>query len=216
MSRGININGRGATISSRSLDVGRVIPDNVIENWEDGDTTINASGWSGWTVNTGSGTLTAQTSTAISGSYSSKFTSSNEYTSFQATRDSETTNNYISTIRIEDKTSDTAGGDDDDTQVIIADGSAVNLGLVSFTDSTGEVTWEGNVLRSAWSVDTNYQIEFDFDFPNDEVTIYINDVDEGTYALRNSASGWATTGYARETRGSGETTSIYTDVHAVP
>jgi hypothetical protein len=201
------------TVTTTDTDVANgsieLLSSETIDNFEDGDITTLSSLWNGWNGDTGN--LTAQQTTVINGSFSGGLDSNSEYATVSSTRSSTTANDYLCSVRIPDK----AGTNSDGTTVTIGDFSADNqIGFLLFVDDGG-VTWRDDTgdqtVRSSWSVDTTYNLQFIFDFTNETVDIVINGTNEGTFNFRQSASSYQFIEFGNRTTNSGISREIYFD-----
>lgn len=155
-------------------------PVTVIDDFEDGDTTIETAGFSGWT-NLNVGPISLETSDPITGSYSGKIEASNDinYETFEAS--SVRTENLSVTLRPEISSSDTSRidiGGSGGSQVRIrfhGDGDIETKSTNIATYSSGEVI----------------ELTVSFDYSADEYTVFINGTNEGTFSTITSASGWS-------------------------
>jgi hypothetical protein len=188
-------------------DLTRVIE--MIDDFEDNDTTTLSTDWDGWNTNNfGSGTSwTAQNSTVINGNFSGEFESVSSFPEIETVRTSETTNPIQMKIRI----SADVGNSSDRTNLTLKDASDTRLGDLVFRDGNGAVEWLGSNVLNSWDANENYTIVFDFDFPNDQLDIFINGTNEGTFPFLSSVNGVAKVTPSNDTNTSGATRSVFFD-----
>ena len=160
------------------------IPDSVVDGFEDGDITTKSADWDGWKGNTGD--LTAQQTTVLKGDWTGKFEVTGTGNQIQTERSSGTKNNFVVWAQAD---GDTGGADDGNAwHMRFNMNVGTYIGDLVFNDSNGNVEWEGTEVLAGWSVDTLYKLRFEWEWANDQVTIIINDTDEGTYGFANSVS----------------------------
>jgi hypothetical protein len=206
---GVTVTNINTAVVSGSIEIsGKVFnSSDIIDDAEDGDTTTLSTNWDGW--NTSGGTLTNQQSTVIAGNDTLEFVTTDTNDDVYSTRDTATTN----ALRIKVQIGSDTGNANDATNITLWNGGRNGnfLGFLKFSDGNGNVNFEGNELLSSWSAGTTYDIFFDFDFGNDDVTIYINGTDEGTFALFQSAADFNSFEINNNTFNSGNERSVFFD-----
>lgn len=180
----------------------------LIDDFEDGDTTTESANWNGWNTNNFSGgdSFSAQQTTVIAGSWSGEFRSDG-FPQISTVRNSETTNSIQVKIRIGSDVSNSS----DAVYIQLRQADDTVIGNFRFVDGGGAIEWEGTTVQSSWAPNTNYTVVFEWDFPNDQVTIKIDDVDKGLFAFASAASGVAKILVNNDTNTTGATRSVFLD-----
>lgn len=176
----------------------------VVDGFEDGDIAISAADWSGWTGDTAS--FSAQQSTVLAGSRSGELEAVDANVSAIAARDSATTSALTLSVQ-----ANALAGPNDFFGVLVRDGSGTRLFYIVFNDAGSIDVLGGSTIRSSWSTDTAYTIEFDFDFASNEADISINGTVEGTFAFENAASDWTDVEVRNATTNNSTTRSVVVD-----
>jgi len=177
----------------------------VISDFEDGDSTIDADGYSGF-----SGTMSTTTSPALSGSTSGAQEWNSTVSgpvSATATRDTDTTKTFSYEVQISDQT----GNSNDnlaEVEMFDASGTGLFFGLIHRGD--GVVEYRGSNVGS-WSAGTTYTYDLQFDFSTNEITIIQNGNTIHTGSLENDVNGWSEVKFKHYSGSSGTTTTANWD-----
>jgi hypothetical protein len=146
-----------ATVSSGSIELGNA-PETV-DDFEDGDITTKSSNWDGWNGDTG--TLSAQTSTVLSGSYTGEFYEQGSSNSSESREISTSVTNPAKPTEVSLSIQATQSGDGNDKYIFfISKGGRLNEQLARFSlfgDGTTNATGGSSV---SWSGGTTYEIKF--------------------------------------------------------
>lgn len=163
----------------------------LIDDFEDGDTTISETGWTGWTKERGDSIGVTSTS-PLNGSYSGQVTANPNRTEMAATADSTRTDTTISfKMRVE---SDTDGsGDFAGIRVQNSTSSTPIMIQVNRMDASGnfEVNEGGGFTDTgvACDIGTAYTVELtNIDYSTDTFDLLIDGSTVGTYGFQNSLS----------------------------
>jgi len=197
------------TLDGETVTVDVVQPitsDLVIDDLEDGNATVEADNWSGWSGTTAN--ISAQQSTVISGAYSGELTSANEQADAIINRDSATDNDFKFSVNAEQTSNST-----DYFQIVIEDDGDNFLYNIGFNDDGTVELYNGsdNPLSYAWTANADINVECQHDFANNEVTVIIDGANQGTFDFFTSVSGFAYFRLRNSTLQSTETRSVYFD-----
>lgn len=169
----------------------------LVDDWEDNDTQTKAANWSGWFLEKGDGTLTAQSNTVINGSYTGKYElSSGTGEHYHALRDSSFKPSYGETyFRFENFPGDKESfgfslrnGGPDSTYVagIIIDQND-DISASNGRESDGSVL--GVTLVDNPSTSTVYRFRCEeLDFSNNTYTGRVVDTSTGTEYIESGLS----------------------------
>jgi len=226
MSPPISIDGTdiaGATIDGQEVQeitvdgdtVFTAIPDSVVDNFEDGDTSVLKDNWSGWSGDMGS--LAAQQDTVINGDWSGELSANYTVKSVIATRDSADTPSEVSCLAIGE--SRNGGANDSVVSLAVKDAGTRLFEAKLRSDGTfnvvgsnrGGTNWSvGDViLIRMFNIDWDNNL-FDWEFVRDsDGTVLASDTNE---AFRNSGSSADQIGILNDANGSGAQTAIFDDV----
>jgi hypothetical protein len=197
----VTLDSGGPVIKNDSLQL--LFNPRTVDDFESNDLTVEPPEWSNWTGDTYN--FTAQSNTVINGNYSGELTANDSFIKVTTTRSPPIApNNVQMTLR-----ADADVGARGDWRLRLR-GENAYIGSLKFNDR-GNVNWQGNEVLPSWSTNTNYDIQIDFDFSTDQVTININGTDEGTYAFDSSNSKLESIILYNITQNTGATRNIYVD-----
>lgn len=185
----------------------------TINDFEDGNTDTKASEWTDW-----GSQINAQTGTALYGNYSGEFKQTDADVGAFIQKDHPTRGAFRISVQISDDT----GNSGDSVSLQFEEGFD-DAGELYFDDGGGEVVWryldsnfneQSSTVLSSWSPGTTYDLEFVWDFPNDDVEICVDGTSEGTFTLQQADA--ADAGYDKltiwnRTDDSGATRSVFID-----
>lgn len=154
----------------------------VIDDFEDGDTTVDATGWSGWANPTG--TFAANSSSPIAGSFDGALTAANGSAEATATAPSGHTDDVFLSVLLDTDTDDSG----DPTRIILDNPSGNPIVTVQFDDATQDITANGNTILAGWAINTVYEFGFELDYGANQVTVVLDGTSNGPYAFSNTAS----------------------------
>jgi uncharacterized phage protein gp47/JayE len=177
-----------------------------IDNFENNDITILNRNWNGWSGDTGS--FSAQSGTALTGTYSGELSSSNSSVSVTATKDSgSTTRSFEAQVRLDSQT-----GDSSDAVTLSFESSGTALGAVEFRGD-GNVVFSGNsdTTVTTWTAGTTYTVTLQWNFDTDTVEITVNGATSTGLDLSNSVSNWTDLSLSNDTTSSTNTVNAYID-----
>jgi hypothetical protein len=181
-------------------------PDEIIADFEDGSTTTVNPDWDGFKGDIGS--LTAQQSTVISGSFSAEFAVANDFEFISTQKPTLASADLNITVRAgaQNKNSD------DFFVITIADSNTDELLGLRFDDggAISEV-FSGTTLASSWSASTDLKLRFEFDFSADTTAIFLNGKNLGTISNNASTTGYDVIEINNRTNASGTTRSLFID-----
>jgi len=177
------------------------------EGFEDGDTTVSENNWSGWNVAAGS--LQANETDLINGSYAGEVTSSSETAKMDITHSSSATPSRVGMkIHIPEE------GTGNYVNMRVMSGST-EVAAVSLDTNNNEATvWSsgetvGDVQIAAGET---YSVEFtNINYSAETFTLKVNGEDLGEYSFSGSASSIDTLQYRHGTEGCGCTRTSYID-----
>lgn len=159
----------------------------LIEDWEDGDTTVASSNWNGWTGDTG--WLTFSGGDSISGTTTARLWANGTVTlTVDATRPSPVTPD-----RLEFKAKwTTDSGSYAQYGVRLFDGNGTELGYLTLNTSFSEFRWETpdgtTTAFSTGEFGTAYTFGLDFDWANNQLTIFLDGTEQTTTAVNANAN----------------------------
>lgn len=187
----------------------------------------------GWTGNTYSGNLEADSGTNISGNFSGRISSNDNDVEVGTPVDSLyrlDLNNAASvndSLKIDPNIkirigSDTGDSNDDVTinlnQNAFFESSSSRLGALIFEDGSNDLIWNtifnnNPVLASNfWSPNTNYNIEFKIDYEKDEVEIFVNGTKQGsTQSIQQKTGGFQSFEISNYTAASNSSRNVWID-----
>jgi len=157
--------------------------------------------------------LTAQSTQVISGTQSGEFASSNEFNFISLTREFDVIQDAGISVQIGSDTGNIA----DFTKLLVKSSNGDVIGGIRFSDGNGTIQRvNGNNnsvedLSSAWSVDTTYSFEWDFDFDAGTFDLYMNGALVGNYAIPAGRTGFGRFTVQQDTSTSGLSRSVFVD-----
>jgi len=177
---------------------------NVIEDVEDNDITVTSPNWSGWNGDTGD--ISAVSSPALSGTYSLEINASNNRVVVDTDRNTPTTDSFEFLAQIDSQTGNTG----DSTR--IKPGKDF-FGWVEFKQGNDDLIWyDGGTehVLISYSINTTYKIRLDWNFSSNEVTIFVDGNNKGTYPM-GSVSDFDQIELDVSSTGSGGIINLYVD-----
>jgi hypothetical protein len=158
-----------------------------VDDFEDGDITVETSGWTGWTGDTGS--FAAHSSDPIKGSNSGKLSASSNTVIVNTSADSSQTDTRVGARLRVSKDTDAAG--DSVNFRVLSSGS--RIAQVSFSDDDDRIeVFDGtNTVYTGenWVPGLAYSFELrNIDFSANTYELYINNENVGTYDFVNNAN----------------------------
>jgi hypothetical protein len=161
-----------------------------IDDFENGNFSVQNSNWNDWSFTTGSNCEVVSTS-LLSGNYAAKLyadsgSPNSSTTAIYTNRNSNTTTSLYVSLYIDG----TSGSTWDNTNIELESGGT-SLGYVRFDDG-GDIIWNNNSGGglTGWQTNKRYDVVFDFDFGNNEVDVTINGSTYSNLSLDNSANGY--------------------------
>lgn len=172
--KNLSIAGSGDS-ANLTLDSGAA-PTTIVDDFEDGDTDVKNSDWSGWT---GSG-FSAQSTTVINGTYSGELSASSGGSTVDVTRSDEQIKVVEADVRLDNKLNTGS----DAAQIKLKSGGSTIFRVLFVHDGTIQANdYSGNQIGT-WSVDTNYAATIkDIDYTAETYDVYI----DGTQAADDVA-----------------------------
>jgi hypothetical protein len=142
----------------------------ALEDFEDGDVSIQSTKWSGWSGDTTN--LTAQSSLTLSGDVSGKLSEGN-LDGVTATRDNEA---KIDKVSVEFKSNNQTGEEFETVGgLLLKDSNGNYISSVRFrADGDIETAWSGTDIGT-WETGTSYEVEITPDYANSQFDVSIND-----------------------------------------
>jgi hypothetical protein len=186
----------------------RLIEEQTVVNFEDG-IKPNHLEWS-WPT---PATLTQQTGTIISGTASGELPSSGATEIATLTRKVGIIQDFEATVQM-DLDVATSG---DYVRVSFSDDGGTRIGFIRFNDNSGPVVWTEpgggttTELLAGWDPNTNYVMEVDWDFPNDQADVTINGTTVTVPLNTNANSNYKDVEFTNETSNSGSARSVFID-----
>lgn len=177
----------------------------VFEDFEDNDISISDPNWSGWTTDTSN--LTAQQSTVISGSYTGKINSANQFVELNASRSSpKKIVRFDFSVQLDNK-----NGENNDKFTIQLEESGTALGSFQL-QGDGDI-YDGQKSVDTWSVNTTYHVSFrNIDYNSETYDLYINgSVVSTDVPFQDSVSAIDSIEMFNSTSQSGATVNAYID-----
>jgi len=196
------------------FEAGPDIPDSVVENWEDGDTTVPRDNWTGWSGDTSN--LTNQQTTVINGESSGELTADGSVIGVTATRDTANQPSEVSTlVNVTERNG--AGGDSAAELDVLSDGTRL-IGIKLRSDGTFNVV--GSDKSGSWSLDTDILIRaYNIDFGSNSFDwefMRLSDstmLQSGTDSFRNGSSNANQIQLLNDANsGNGRNTAVYDDI----
>jgi len=210
--------GDGSEIAEVRTGAGDVvfsaIPDNLVENWEDGDLSVLRNNWSGWSGDTPN--LTNQQTTVINGDRSGELTAKGSTAGVTATRDTANQPSEVSTL-VNCTERNGASSDSAAELDVFSDGTGL-IDIKLRSDGTFNVV--GSDKSGSWSLDTDILIRvYNIDFGSNSFDWEFVRQNDSTVLQSGTANFRTGSSNANQIRlfndantGLGRNTAIYDDI----
>ena len=182
--------------------------DTTVDDFEDGDTTVNHANWTGWTGDT---TALSTTTNAITGSYSGELTASGASNQVYATRSSNITAGQIGASFNVSSGTATA----DDKYYITVDSSTTTaIQVAFFMDGSIKYYSGGSWVETGgtWSTGTDYDVTFrSINWSSGTYDIYLNGNKVADAEFRSAVTGFDEVKHGLDTFTSGSSATVKVD-----
>lgn len=161
------------------------IPDSVVENFEDGDITVPADNWTGWSGDTAA--LTAQQTTVLEGNWSGEVVGNGVQNFVTADRDTANQPTEVSTLLRREDSSTSAG---DDGGIVRFSSSGTYIGAISLRGGAVEVNFSNT--GDSYLNQTTYLVTFfNIDFSAETFDWEVEQVSDNTIISSGSGQSFA-------------------------